>query len=150
MEVILKQDVENLGFKDDMVVVKPGYGRNFLLPTGQAILATPSAKKMLAEDLKQRAHKEAKVIADATSMAENLKRVELKLTSSSGKGGKLFGAVANHHLAEELSKMGYAIDKKFITIIGGTVKTAGKYSAKIRLHRTVTVDFGFEVVGQES
>jgi large subunit ribosomal protein L9 len=150
MEVILKQDVENLGFKDDTVVVKPGYGRNFLLPAGKAILATPSAKKMLAEDLKQRAHKEAKVIAEATTMSENLKRVELKLTASAGKGGKLFGAITNLHLAEELSKMGYAIDKKFITIIGGTVKTAGKYQSKVRLHRTVNVDFAFEVVGQEA
>ena len=150
MDVILLTKVANLGNIGDRVTVKSGYGRNFLLPTGQAILATPSAKKMLAEDLKQRAHKEAKVVADATSMAENLKRLELKLTSSSGKGGKLFGAVTNHHMAEELSKLGYTIDKKFITIIGGTVKTAGKYSSKIRLHRAVTIDFGFEVIGQES
>ena len=149
MEVILKQDVENLGFKDDMVVVKSGYGRNFLLPTGVAILATESAKKMLAEDLRQRAHKEAKVVAEATTTAENLRRFELKMTVSSGKGGKLFGAITNHHVSEELAKAGYPVDKKFIQIIGGTIKTAGKYSAKIRVHRAVNIDFSFDVIGQE-
>lgn len=150
MEVILKSDVENLGYKDDMVTVKNGYGLNYLIPKGFAVLATPSAKKMLAEDLRQRAHKEAKMVEAANKTAEALHRVELKLTAKSGKGGKLFGAVTNANVAEELAAMGHAIDKKFIQIAGGTIKAAGKYTAKVRLHREVVVDFNFEVIGDEN
>lgn len=149
MEVILKSDVENLGYKDDMVTVKNGYGLNYLIPKGFAALATPSAKKMLAEDLRQRAHKEAKVVEAANKTAEALNRVDLKLTAKSGKGGKLFGAITNASVAEELNGMGHVIDKKFIQIAGGTIKAAGKYSAKIRLHRDVVIDFNFEVIGDE-
>lgn len=147
MEVILKQDVENLGYKDDVVTVKNGYGRNFLIPTGKAVMATPSAKKVLAEDLKQRAHKEAKAIESAQSTAEALKAIELKIEAKAGKEGKLFGAVTNLHVAEELNKLGHSLDKKYIQIPGNTIKVAGKYSSKVRLHREVVVDFNFEVVG---
>jgi len=150
MEVILKSDVENLGYKDDMVTVKNGYGLNYLIPKGFAVLATPSAKKVLAEDLRQRAHKEAKMIEAANKTAEALNRVELKLTAKSGKGGKLFGAITNANVAEELNGMGHTIDKKFIQIAGGTIKAAGKYSAKVRLHREVVIDFTFEVIGDEN
>jgi large subunit ribosomal protein L9 len=150
MEVILKSDVENLGYKDDMVTVKNGYGLNYLIPKGFAVLATPSAKKVLAEDLRQRAHKEAKMIEAANKTAEALNRVELKLTAKSGKGGKLFGAITNANVAEELNGMGHAIDNKFIQIAGGTIKAAGKYSAKVRLHREVVIDFTFEVIGDEN
>lgn len=147
MQVILTQDVENLGFKDDITVVKPGYGRNFLIPQGLAVLATDSAKKVLAENLRQRAHKEAKMIEDARTQAEGLRKAELKIVAKAGKGGKLFGAITNNNVSEELGKLGYAIDKKFIQIMGGTIKSAGKYTAKVRLHREVNVDYEFEVVG---
>ena len=146
MELILKQDVENLGFKDDVVTVKNGYGRNFLIPTGQAILATSSAKKVLAENLKQRAFKEAKIIEDANKKAEAIKAYELKIASKVGQGDKLFGSVNNIDVAEALAKEGQDIDKKYISVT--TVKRLGKYNAAVRLHRAVNVDLEFEVVAQ--
>ena len=148
MELILKQDVENVGFKDDVVTVKNGYGRNFLIPTGHAILATASAKKVLAENLKQRAYKEAKVVEEANVIAEALKALEIKIPAKTGAGDKLFGSVNNADLADALAKEGQNIEKKYITVIGGTVKRTGKYDSVIRLHREVTVDFPFEVVAQ--
>ena len=148
MELILKQDVENLGFKDDVVTVKNGYGRNFLIPQGQAILATISAKKVLAENLKQRAFKEKKIVDDANKIAEAIKALEIKIASKVGSGYKLFGSVNNIDLAEALEKEGQSIDKKFITVIGGSVKRLGKYDAVIRLHREVSVDLAFEVIAQ--
>ncbi|CDF78847.1 50S ribosomal protein L9 [Formosa agariphila KMM 3901] len=148
MELILKQDVENLGFKDDVVTVKNGYGRNFLIPQGSAILATPSSKKVLAENLKQRAFKEQKIVDEANVVAEALKALDIKITSKVGSGDKLFGSVNNIDLAEAIAKAGQSIDKKYITVIGGSVKRLGKYDAVIRLHREVTVDFPFEVVAE--
>jgi large subunit ribosomal protein L9 len=148
MELILKQDVENLGFKDDVVTVKNGYGRNFLIPQGQAVLATPSAKKVLAENLKQRAFKEKKVIDDANKTAEALKVLEIKIASKVGTGDKLFGSVNNIDVSAALEKAGHAIDKKFISVAGGNVKRLGKYDATIRLHREVSVELPFEVVAQ--
>jgi len=148
MELILKQDVENLGYKDDIVEVRPGYGRNFLIPSGVAVQATESAKKVLAENIKQRKHKEAKEIEEAHKVAAQLNDQKLKITAKIGKGNKLFGSINNANLAEELSKMGHHIDRKYIQIQGGTVKATGPYSAKIRLHREVVVDFDFEVVGE--
>ncbi|CAI8373665.1 MAG: 50S ribosomal protein L9 [Owenweeksia sp. TMED14] len=149
MEVILKADVDNLGYKDDLITVKNGYGRNFLIPQGKAVFATPSAKKMLAEDIRQKAHKEEKIIKNANSTAEGLSRIDLKISAKSGKTGKLFGAVTNSDISSKLAEMGHSIDKKFIQILGGTIKSAGKYSAKIRLHREVITDFNFEVIGKE-
>jgi len=146
MEIILKQDVQNLGFKDDIVNVKPGYGRNFLIPQGFATMATPSAKKVLAENLKQKAHKEAKVVADAQSLAEALKALEIKITVKAG-GDKLFGSVTNSDIAEALEKAGHTIDRKFIT--SGTVKRTGKYTATVRLHRSVIVELAYEIVGEQ-
>ena len=146
MELILKQDVENLGFKDDVVTVKNGYGRNFLIPTGQAVLATSSAKKVLAENLKQRAYKEAKLIEDANKVAESIKGLEIKLTAKTGSGDKLFGSVNNIDLANALAKEGIEVDKKYIKVTGGSVKRLGKYEASIRLHREVVADILFDVI----
>ncbi|MFD1063598.1 50S ribosomal protein L9 [Winogradskyella litorisediminis] len=152
MELILKQDVENLGFKDDIVTVKNGYGRNFLIPQGQAILATTSAKKVLAENLKQKAYKEKSVIAEAEKTAEALNQLDVKITAKAGTGAtagdKLFGSITNMDLAEALRNEGHDIDKKFISINGGNIKRLGQYEAAIRLHRSVTVDFTFEVVAE--
>ncbi|MEZ7513990.1 MULTISPECIES: 50S ribosomal protein L9 [Flavobacterium] len=145
MELILKQDVQNLGFKDDVVNVKNGYGRNFLIPQGFAQLATSSAKKVLAENLKQRAHKEAKVVADAQALAENLKAIEIKITAKAG-GEKLFGSITNIDIADALAKNGQSIDRKFIT--SGIVKRTGKYSATVRLHRDVIVDLPYEIIAE--
>ncbi|MFD1316336.1 50S ribosomal protein L9 [Namhaeicola litoreus] len=149
MELILKQDVANLGFADDIVNVKNGYGRNFLIPQGKAILATPSAKKVLAETLKQRAYKEASIVKEAEKASEALKALELKITAKAGEGDKLFGSVSNANVAEALEAAGQSIDKKFIVVAGGLVKRAGKYNAKVRLHRDVIVDLPFEVVGEK-
>jgi large subunit ribosomal protein L9 len=146
MELILKQDVDNLGFKDDVVTVKNGYGRNFLIPQKQAILATVSAKKVLAENLKQRAFKEKKIVDDANVIAEALKAIEVKIPAKVGAGDKLFGSVNNIDIAAALEKGGQAIDKKFITVT--TVKRLGKYTAAVRLHRDVNVDLEFEVIAQ--
>ena len=148
MELILKQDVENLGFKDDVVSVKNGYGRNLLIPTGQAVLATSSAKKVLAENLKQRAYKEAKLIADATKIADAVKGYEIKIASKVGSGDKLFGSVNNIDLAAALAKAGTELDKKFIKVVGGSVKRLGKYEASVRLHRAVVADITFEVIAE--
>ncbi|MGC6430306.1 MAG: 50S ribosomal protein L9 [Jejuia sp.] len=148
MELILKQDVENLGFKDDIVTVKNGYGRNFLIPQGHAIIATPSAKKVLAENLKQRAFKEKKIVDDATKTAEALKALEIKIASKVGAGDKLFGSVNNIDVAAALEKEGHEIDKKFISVAGGNVKRLGQYNATVRLHREVVVELPFEVVAQ--
>jgi len=143
MEIILKQDVANLGFKDDIVNVKPGYGRNFLIPQGIATLATPSAKKVLAENLRQRAFKEQKVVEEAKKTAEALKSLEIKITAKTG-GEKLFGSVTNINIEEALSKAGHQIDKKYIT--SGTIKRTGKYTALVRLHRDVIVELSYEIL----
>ncbi|WP_396183652.1 50S ribosomal protein L9 [Flavobacterium sp.] len=145
MELILKKDVQNLGFKDDIVSVKPGYGRNFLIPQGFAALATPSAKKVLAENLKQKAHKEQKVVDDAKKIAEALKALDIKISAKAG-GEKLFGSVTNIDIAEALEKEGQPIERKFIT--SGTVKRTGKYAATVRLHRNVVVELPYEIVAE--
>lgn len=148
MELILRQDVENLGFKDDIVTVKNGYGRNYLIPQGYAVLATTSAKKVLAENLKQRAFKEAKLIEDANKLAETIKGYEIKIASKVGTGDKLFGSVNNIDVAAALEKAGTEVDKKYIKVTGGNVKRLGKYNAAVRLHRTVVADIVFEVVAE--
>jgi large subunit ribosomal protein L9 len=146
MELILKHDVEGLGFKDDVVTVKNGYGRNFLIPGGKAILATVSARKVLAENLKQRAFKEKKIVDEAQAIANALKALEIKIAAKVGAGDKLFGSVNNIDLADALAKAGQTIDKKFINVTGGNVKRLGKYIAVIRLHRDVTVELPFEII----
>ena len=146
MELILREDVQNLGFKDDIVNVKNGYGRNYLIPNGLATMATSSAKKVLAENLKQRAYKEEKIVDEANKIAEALKALEIKIPAKVGTGEKLFGSVNNMDVAAALEKEGQTIDKKFITVT--TIKRTGKYTAVIRLHRGVTVDLEFEVIAQ--
>ena len=150
MELILKQDVEGLGFKDDVVTVKNGYGRNFLIPGGKAILATTSAKKVLAETLKQRAFKEKKIIEDAQKTAETIKALEVKISAKVGSGDKLFGSVNNIDVASALEKAGQNIEKKFISVAGGNIKRLGKYNAQIRLHREVNVELPFEIVAEKA
>ena len=149
MEIILSQDVANLGFKDDIVTVKNGYGRNYLIPKGYGFLATDSAKKVLAENLKQRAFKEQKIIADANKTAEPLQGMELKLSAKVAEGGhKLFGSITTIDLASAFDKACQSIEKKYISIVGGSVKALGKYIATVRLHREVIVDVSFEVIAE--
>lgn len=150
MEIILKKDVQNLGFKDDIVTVRNGYGRNFLIPQGLAVLATPSAKKVLAENLKQRAFKDKKIIEDAQKLAKTLQALEIKILAKAGAGDKLFGSVSSQNLVEELEKQGHILDKKFVHIAGGTIKRTGKYEASVRLHREVIVSLPFEVVRENN
>jgi len=150
MEVILKKDVENLGFKDDIVAVKNGYGRNFLIPQGHAVLATGSARKVLEENLKQRAFKEAKIVKEATKIAETIKSLEIKISAKVGEGTKLFGSVSNIDVAAAISKSGTEIDKKFIKVTGGLIKRTGKYNAVARLHRDVVVEFPFEIIAESN
>ncbi len=148
MEVILRKDVENLGFKDDVVAVKPGYGRNFLIPQGFAVLATPSARKVLEETLKQRSYKEKKEIEDAKVQADKLSGLDIKLTAKAGAGDKIYGSVTDADLADALAKEGVEIDKKYINIAGGNIKRLGQYEASLRFHREVVSNFSFDVVAE--
>ncbi|MEW7278208.1 50S ribosomal protein L9 [Aquimarina sp. 2201CG1-2-11] len=148
MELILKKDVENLGFVDDVVQVKNGYGRNYLIPQGYAVLATPSAKKVLAETLKQRAFKEKKEVEDAQKIGKQLNDLEFKIAAKVGSGDKLFGSVSNADVAEAFAKQNVEIEKKFITVPGGTIKRLGRYEASVRLHREVIIPVSFEIVSQ--
>ena len=146
MEVILKRDVENLGFTDDLVEVKNGYGRNFLIPQGAAIMATASAKKVLAETMRQRAHRDEKLIADAREVAKTLEAVVIKIIAKTADGSKLFGSVNNSDVYEELAKQGHKIDKNTISIDGRNIKRIGEYIAHVRLHRAVVIDMPFSIV----
>ncbi|NPA45350.1 MAG: 50S ribosomal protein L9, partial [Chlorobi bacterium] len=137
MEIILKEDIHTLGFKDDIVKVKNGYANNYLIPKGMAIQATKSAKKVLAENLKQRAHKEEKLRADAQAIADQLKNKEIKVGAKTSSTGKIFGSVTNIQLADAINKKGFDIDRKKISIVQKEVKEAGKYQAVIKLHRDV-------------
>ena len=147
MQVILKEDVINLGYKDDIVTVKDGYGRNFLIPMGKAVIASESAKKVLAENLKQRAHKLAKIKEDALALAEKLKEVSLTIGAKTSSTGTIFGSVNNIQIAEELAKKGFDVDRKII-IIKEAVKEVGNYKATIKLHKEVSVEIPFEVVSE--
>ena len=146
MEIILKEDVVNLGYKNDIVTVKSGYGRNYLIPTGKAVIASPAAKKMLAEDLKQRAHKLEKIKKDAEALAEQLKGVSLTIATKVSATGTIFGSVSNIQIAEDLAKLGHNIDRKIIVVKG--VKEVGSYTATVKLHKEVSVDVPFEVVAE--
>ena len=149
MEIILKENVENLGFKDDLVNVKNGYGRNYLIPQGKAVLATSSAKKVLAENLKQKAFKEKKIIEDATALGKKLLALEIKIPSKVGSGDKLFGSVSALDLAKALEVQEYKIEKNAIAIPGKTIKRLGRYEANIRLHREVSIQFPFDVIPEK-
>ncbi|GHA35140.1 50S ribosomal protein L9 [Salinimicrobium marinum] len=148
MELILKKDVEKLGFKDDVVNVKNGYGRNYLIPHGFAELATPSTRKVLNETLKQRAYKEKKQIDEAKKQAEKLNGLDIKLTAKAGAGDKIYGSVTDADLADALAKEGVEIEKKYISIAGGNIKRLGQYDATLRFHREVISNFSFDVVAE--
>lgn len=146
MQIILKEDVAGLGYKDDIVTVKDGYGRNFLIPTRKAVIASESAKKELAEVLKQRAHKLAKIKADAEELAAKLKEVSLTIGAKTSSTGTIFGSVTNIQIADALAKAGYTVDRKIIYI--KNVKAVGHYTATIKLHKEVSVEVPFEVVSE--
>ena len=147
MEIILKEDVVNLGYKNDIVNVKSGYGRNYLIPTGKAVIASPSAKKMLAEELKQRAHKLEKIKKDAEAMAAKLEGVSLTIATKVSSTGTIFGSVGNIQIAEALSKLGKEVDRKII-VVKDAENEVGRYKAIVKLHKEVSVEIPFEVVAE--
>ena len=147
MQVILKEDVVNLGYKDDIVTVKDGYGRNFLIPTGKAVIASESAKKVLAENLRQRAHKLAKIKEDAQALAAKLEGVALTISAKTSSTGTIFGSVTNIQVAEALAKAGFEVERKII-YIKDAVKEVGNYKAILKLHKEVSVEIPFEVVSE--
>ena len=147
MKLILKEDVSGLGYKDDVVEVKSGYGRNYLIPTGKAVIASPSALKVLAENQRQRAHKLAKIKADAEALAAQLSGLELTIGAKTSATGTIFGSVNSIQIAEALEKLGHNVDRKLIDI-KEPVKEVGKYNATVRLHTEVTVEIPFEVVAE--
>ena len=149
MELILVEDVAGLGYKNDIVSVKKGYGRNYLIPQGKAVIASDSARKVLAENLKQRAHKLAKIKADAEELAAKLAPVALTIATKVSATGTIFGAVTNIQIAEALAKLGFEIDRKTI-VVKETVKEVGSYTATVKLHKEVSVEIPFEVVAEEA
>lgn len=147
MEIILLEDIINLGYKDDVVKVKNGYGRNYLIPQRKAILSTPSAKKILAENLRQRAHKLARIKAEAQELAEKLEGISLTIGAKTSSTGKIFGSVNNIQIAEALEKLGHTVDRKVI-VIKEAVKEVGQYKATLKLHKEVSVEIPFEVISE--
>ena len=147
MKIILKEDINNLGYKDDVVEVKSGYGRNYLIPQGKAVIATPAALKVLAEDQRQRAHKLAKIKADAEAVAASLEGVALTIGAKTSATGTIFGSVNALQIAEALEKLGHNVDRKLI-VLKENVKEVGKYNATIKLHKEVSVEIPFEVVAE--
>jgi len=145
MEIILKENVANVGFKDELVSVKAGYGRNFLIPTGKAVLATESAKKVLAENLKQKAFKEKAIIDEANKTATKISKLELKISAKVGPDGKLFGSISNADVAKSLLDKKIEVEKENISIPGKSIKRIGNYQATIRLHREVSAQLNFEL-----
>jgi large subunit ribosomal protein L9 len=149
MEIILKQDVENLGNKDDIVTVRNGYATNYLIPQGYAILATTSAKKMHAENMRQRVHKEEKIRQEAVSLGQKLESVTVTVGAKTSTTGKIFGSINNIQIAEALAAKGFEIDRKQITILGDeSIKEVGSYEAEVKLHRDVKVKVKFDVVAE--
>ncbi len=148
MEIILKKDVDNLGYKDDIVVVKNGFGRNYLIPQGFGILATESAKKVLAENLRQRAHKEAKIQEEAAGILAKIEGLSLKVGAKAGENGKIFGSVNNIQLAEALKEAGFDIERRKIHLKDDSIKNLGEYEAIIDLHKEVKATLKFEVIGE--
>ncbi len=149
MEIILKQDVQNLGLKDDVVTVKDGYAANYLIPQGMAIMATPTAKKIHAENLKQRAHKEAKIRKDAEALAAKLNGITVKVAAKVSETGKVFGSVNNIQVAEALVALGHQIDRKDITLVGeDNLKQVGTYEASVKCYRDIKATVNVEVVAE--
>ncbi len=148
MEVILLQDVDRLGNKDEIVKVKDGFGRNFLIPKKKAIVATSSAKKVLAENIRQRAHKEAKLKNEALAIAEKLVNKKITIGAKTSSLGKIFGSVNTIQIAEAINKKGFEIDRKQIILPEDHIKEVGTYKAKVKLHKEVVVEVEFEVVAE--
>ena len=146
MEIILKEDVINLGYKNDIVKVKDGYGRNYLIPQGKAVIATEAAKKVLAENERQRAHKLAKIKADAEAQAAKLNGVKVTISAKVNEDGTVFGGVGAAQVAEALAAKGFEVDRKII--VAETVKSVGEYKATINLHKEVKAEVAFEVVAE--
>ena len=149
MQVILKEDVVNLGYKDDVVTVKDGYGRNFLIPQGKAIIASKSSLKVLEENMKQRMHKLVKIKENAEALAAKLEGVSLTVGAKTSSTGTIFGSVTNIQIAEALNKKGFDVDRKII-LIKESVKEIGSYKALVKLHKEVSVEIPFEVVSEEN
>lgn len=147
MEVILLEDVQNLGYKDDVVTVKKGYARNFLIPQKKAVIATESAKKVLAENQKQRAHKIAQIKADAQANADKMEGVSLTIGAKTSSTGTIFGSVTNIQIADALAEKGFEVDRKLISI-KDQVKEVGNYVAVLKLHKEVSVEIPFEVIAE--
>ena len=147
MKIILKEDVTNLGYKDDVVEVKDGYGRNYLIPQGKAVIANNSNLRQLEENQRQRAHKLAKIKADAEAAAAALADVALTIGAKASATGTIFGSVNNIQIAEALEKLGPNVDRKII-VLKEPVKELGKYTAKINFHKEVSVEIPFEVVAE--
>ncbi len=147
MEVILREDVQNLGYKDDVVNVKKGYARNYLIPQGKAVIATESAKKMLAEEQRQRAHKLAQIKADAQTIADKMEGVSLTIGAKTSSTGTIFGSVTNIQIADALAEQGFEIDRKLI-VIKDPVKEVGNYTALVKLHKEISVEIPFEVFSE--
>jgi len=148
MEIILKEDIQNLGSKNDLVTVKNGYAQNYLIPKGYAILATESAKKMHEENKRQRAHKEEKLKKVAEEQAKELENIDIVIGAKTSSKGKIFGSVNTIQIAEELKQKGIEIDRKNIYIKEEPIKEVGKYTATIKLHKEVSKDIEFEVKGE--
>jgi len=148
MDIILKQDIPNLGYKNEIVSVKNGYGRNFLIPKGYAILATETARKIHAENMKQRAHKEEKIKNEALDAAKKLEKLEIKIGAKTSTTGKIFGSVNTIQIAEEIAKqVGFDVDRRNIKL-NENIKQVGKYTARVKLHREVSAEINFEVVSE--
>jgi len=148
MDVILKQDVERLGAKNDIVTVKTGYARNYLIPQGFAIAATDSARKVVAETIRQQSHKALKALEDAKAVAEKMAGVSVKIGAKAGESGKIFGSVNNIQVAEALAAAGYEVDRKNIDLGTDTIRDLGSYTAKVKLHKEVVAEIAFEVVAE--
>ena len=148
MEVILKKNVDNLGYANELVTVKPGYGRNFLIPQGYAVLATASAKKAHAEIMKQKAHKESKILAEAQELATKLEATAVKITTKVGEKGRIFGSVNTLQLSEALKAEGIEIDRKSLKIKDEPIREIGEYEATANLHKDVQAVLKFEVIGE--
>ena len=148
MDVILKQDVERLGAKNDIVTVKTGYARNYLIPQGFAIAATDSARKVVAETIRQQSHKALKALEDAKAVAEKMAGVSVKIGAKAGESGKIFGSVNSIQVAEALTAAGYEVERKNIDLGTDTIRDLGSYTAKVKLHKEVVAEIAFEVVAE--
>ena len=148
MDIILKEDIPSLGHKDDIITVKNGYARNYLIPQGKAINATASVKKMHTEILKQRAHKEEQVRLEAEGIAEKMKDLKLTIGAKTSTKGKIFGSVNTIQLAESLKAKGFEIDRKYITIKEDLIKEVGSYTANVKLHKKVSVEIPFDIIAE--